>query len=122
MKEAFCLELLPIHLHTTGMLTKTYKEEYNPSLSDEERKQSLVPYYYEISGNETEAQITEQLNKIQQILEVGDIINIRRSSSTGHAVLYVGTSAPSDTNYTNTNAPAVMEGIHPEGIKDIICD
>ena len=88
--EAFCTQLLPLHLQTTAKLEERVKNEW-------QYDSDLVPYYkHDITGNETDEEIENELEAIKSILQVGDIVLFRRTNGTGHTMMYVGKNNPYD--------------------------
>ena len=51
----------------------------------------VVPFYYEVTGSETESEKTDVLNGVQGALQKGDLLVYRQDNNTaGHVMLYVG--------------------------------
>ena len=117
-EEAFCHQFLDMYKATTLFFVSLFKDQYNAELAEEEQENSLIPYYYKVTGEETQEAIDEQLSIIKSRLRVGDIVTIRRYHSngdkTGHSMLYIGNNSPEKTGKST-----FVDSTHPGGVADI---
>lgn len=106
-----------INLYGRGISTELYedigKHEANTIKGQEyinDDNKSIVVYFYEVSGSESENQKKNILDNIKNILRPGDIITYRTkrkinntSSTYGHSMLYIGDAIDSEGGFIHAN-------------------
>ena len=118
--EAFCYEIMPFYLtsieyflngyHNNEYDIKGYKEKFL-----EESPDSI--YYYETKASDTLENIEYQKNEIAKLLQVGDIIIIKKSNNIGYTMIYIGNNnyidASGGGNYNFNNKARSEQSLKP---------
>ncbi len=87
---------------------------------------SRVVYSFSKTGNETEAEKAAIQEEVLNVLQPGDVINIKRENNSGHAMLYVGNeriihSSGSSFNYS-TPAETYEATIRYRQVRDLFAE
>ena len=93
-----------ITLNTTANLAASVSRGWNEETLTGANKSTV--FYYTPEGNVTDEEKAEKTEQICSLLRPGDIICIRRTTGSGHAMLYVGNGLiihSSGSNYSNAN-------------------
>ena len=76
---------------------------------------NVVPYHHVVSET---TDVEAELNKIKSALRVGDIVIVRRSDSTGHAMLYIGDNSSPLEKVDGVQPAAFIESTHKKGTRE----
>ena len=91
---------------TTAKMMARYKDNTDTN---------VVPYHHVVSESTDTA---AELDKIKAALRVGDIVIIRRSDSTGHAMLYIGDDSSPLEKVDGVQPAAFIESTHKKGTRE----
>ncbi|MBP3337669.1 MAG: DUF11 domain-containing protein [Clostridia bacterium] len=88
--------------------------------------QKMTVYFFEKTGNETDAQKATVRSEILNTLKAGDIIVVKRESGSGHAMLYAGNgtiihSGGSNYNY-NTSTETYEPTVRFKNVEDLFTE
>jgi len=93
-----------VSLNTTYNLASSASRGWNPKTLKGSNKSTI--FYYNPASKITEEEKAEKTALICSLLRPGDIVCIRRTTGSGHAMLYVGNGLlihSSGSNYSNNN-------------------
>ena len=93
-----------VSLNTTYNLASSASRGWNPKTLTGSNKTTI--FYYNPASKITDAEKAEKTALICSLLRPGDIVCIRRTTGSGHAMLYVGNGLlihSSGSNYSNNN-------------------